>query len=436
MLTKAQLKHILEDYDQSSGALISWITWFVQFTHWLQEPKVITELKELAHSPGEELSDFDLRSIEKLCRNEDNDPYVEDALCAIRNLLVTKNNRGLTIQYSNLNVKSSSIEKNTLSNPQLEAIPDNLHIIWLGSSLKAEHRERIINWRTKNPNHRIFIWFEQKHITPNIVEDFENFCSKHNLELHDVNELENSENESIFIFTNKIYQKKDAEHIINYAAMSDFYRYLAVGKYGGWYADTDIISIELTSMRPYYGFYINVQKKSDTLNLDFSPSFFGACENSQYCQKANDISIAFVSDPMASILVDDLTKLKNRTYIASTVNTSGQVGIMACVKLTHNGTPLLTMTDESFHDFYSNEASTLERVSIPREITIYGGREKSWYGQQDTNVSNADALIDNDSLTDADLMNLFRAMIVFKINSQKINPIEINTNTASHELKI
>jgi hypothetical protein len=268
-------------------------------------------------------------------------------------------------------------------------IPKRLYIIWCGSPLWATHRERIELWRRFNPSYRIFIAFDSARINAADVAD-QTFITKNNLELQDVREFKNKETEAIFNVFDKIYaQENKPNSMINYAAVSDFLRYLVIHKTkqggGGWYVDTDMHPFDIPTKAPTYGFYIKMKiiKNATSYMVDFSPSVFGVVSDSAYCKAAYQILLAFASSPEINTMINMITSTENKCYTLATTNTTGMIGLFACELLKYKGASLLSLIAQM-----SIEADLLDNICIPEEMEIYSlNRECSWFNSTEKNMS-------------------------------------------------
>ncbi len=278
----------------------------------------------------------------------------------------------------------SIIDPKQWHNPNGIAIEKIVHYVWFGGILSKKHQNRLQQWKEENPNYEMYLWFDSKHIDLKVEEVREMFAATPFV-VSDIRELQNDKNAPLFLWVDNLYEiGTQPGRVLNFAAMSDIIRYLALQKYGGWYFDTDITPTQLKSLKPHYGFYIYIHLDENTGEISsFAPSIIASVKNSSYCNKAVEILLNMATSKNYKRILDAITAKENGHYIHATMSTTGFAGFYAAKKLSVGGSPIVS------------EGELLGKIQLQKRIDLAGlmdihhiyEREKSWYDPTQRNIS-------------------------------------------------
>lgn len=154
-----------------------------------------------------------------------------------------------------------------------------LHIIWLGSTLRDWHVERIKIWEAMNPTYKVNLWVDSAHKVA-----IEEQILGSSIVVHDISSVKLSENLSNWM--KALVQVKE-DYIPNYAALSDIFRLSILNDIGGWYVDTDIepFSIDTISVHKQLNFHVHAQRIEDH-ETSLSPAVIASIPSSILTQQA------------------------------------------------------------------------------------------------------------------------------------------------------
>lgn len=154
-----------------------------------------------------------------------------------------------------------------------------LHIIWLGSTLRDWHVERIKIWEAMNPTYKINLWVDSAH---KIAIEKQILGSA--IVIHDISSVKLSE--SLSNWMKALVQVRE-DCIPNYAALSDIFRLRILNDIGGWYVDTDVepFSIDTISVHKQLSFHVQAQRVEDH-ETSLSPSVIASIPSSVLTQQA------------------------------------------------------------------------------------------------------------------------------------------------------
>jgi hypothetical protein len=125
-------------------------------------------------------------------------------------------------------------------------VPNHINFIWLGSMLRGTdihpHQARLSEWKQNNPKHMVQLWFSRTAISskPDAYQELHNFCLDVGIISGDIDELSMKKPVRDFIVRCMQHQSP------NWGAISDLLRFYILKK-GGYYFDTDIITLNETS---------------------------------------------------------------------------------------------------------------------------------------------------------------------------------------------
>lgn len=156
---------------------------------------------------------------------------------------------------------------------QKEHKPDpekNIHLFWSGSKLRPQHIERIKSWKKLNKDYKVTVWVDSEYvyeIRQQLNDDAIQVSGKEGIY------LTHSQASLVAKFTDEREDKLTP----NYAASSDFYRFMILDIFGGWYVDTDITPTDLSkiAINKNLNFYVNAERDKDRVG-PLSPSVIAA----------------------------------------------------------------------------------------------------------------------------------------------------------------
>ena len=183
----------------------------------------------------------------------------------IKNIWYSKNFKYIISNFNNDNTVNILDEHKHNYQNELN-IENNIHFIWIGSTIRNKYVETIINCKKININYNIYLWVDDKSLN----ETYNNLLNDNNIIIK--NYISTFVIEDDF---NLINTYINLHH--NYGFKADILRYYIVYKYGGIYSDIDSIWIK--------SFDSNFDKEFVTYRIDnacsnLTNSFFGFCKNS------------------------------------------------------------------------------------------------------------------------------------------------------------
>lgn len=265
-------------------------------------------------------------------------------------------------------------------------LPNLIHVIWLGSPLREKHSERLIKWRTQNPEHQVNLWIDKSLLTSNQHAQIADFVSLHGLNLCDVSKLYTKEMAHFFEFL-KDYYDIPKYMVKNYSVPSDIYRFLILYFYGGWYFDTDIECINplKVDMEIPYGFKFYFEYEGDKI-LSCAPSILAAAPKNIFVAKAIQVLTAMVSAKSFAIYMKHATQCNQAlTRLLSSVFSVGFAITAACSRIEFDDTPCIELK-ENFHAKNFNKA-ILQVIGIkPVDYGFVNWGECSYVRDEDLKI--------------------------------------------------
>jgi len=129
---------------------------------------------------------------------------------------------------------------------EVELAPQNvnpiaklIHFVWLGSGLPQNYMQNMRTWFAHNPDYKFNLWIDSAtlplEVSLIIVQDIQEFCSRHNVALHDISLMPEFKEFTAQSFYNDWVNGSD--RVLAFAA--DSLRLLILYLYGGIYSDID-----------------------------------------------------------------------------------------------------------------------------------------------------------------------------------------------------
>jgi hypothetical protein len=229
----------------------------------------------------------------------------------------------------------------------------NLHLIWLGSTIRANHLVRLEKWKALNPEYQITVWVDEKYESA-IKDQFKN----KNLNAKAITALDLSKNLQELV--TKFTQSRDDKLLPNYAAASDILRFKILHDFNGWYVDTDIEPVDLSKIKinPDFNFLFVGKQENEKATI-LAPSVMFSGSDSLLAQKglkACESLIAILTDQYIKVIRSNQASIR----CLSTMETTGGILRFVLAKIFVNGKPLieaLNMFDGKIND--SNLYDTL-----------------------------------------------------------------------------
>lgn len=261
-------------------------------------------------------------------------------------------------------------------------IPNYIHLIWMGSFLRAAHQDRIIQWQHLNPHHQVILWINRQMIDEIIFQKFHTFCVAHNILLCDLKEIHSSMAKTTASWIEELCTN---EHR-NYGAISDLYRFYVLKELGGWYFDTDVSPLHPLprDLLLNYGFAVNLEHDTKKV-MNTTPAVLVSNKNSLFLTVCIEIVNRFASH-LAESIESAIHHSDALIRVVSTQSLTGSIVNAACSKLYINGHPF-------FHQ-YDNEGARIDDYELLKKIslTCLGfdkifniGNEQSWFMNENNN---------------------------------------------------
>lgn len=214
-----------------------------------------------------------------------------------------------------------------------KTLEKEIHLVWLGSVLRPNHLERMVNWKKLNPQHRVTVWIDAK-----FDEPVKKQVGNTDIELKHVSSLPMSVNVSQVI--SQLVGVRQDLLPPNFAAASDIYRFYILNLAGGWYVDTDVKPIKLDEILigPQIKLCLFIQN-SNYAKGHPAPSVIGASSKNNLMK----LSIETIEDLSHQLTEEDIKYIRSNQAserIVATENMTGGILDIALRNLKIEGKPI------------------------------------------------------------------------------------------------
>jgi len=260
-----------------------------------------------------------------------------------------------THDYNNKRENPMPLNRNKLFAKTLSEsesiVEENISLVWLGSTLREKHLERIKKWKATNPSYNASVYVE-----PQFVKTIQKQFGKEDVAVISVEELKIPEQVKQTI--QKFIEPRADGLPPNYAAASDFYRFYIINSKGGRYADTDIPPFALNKQPIDKDLKFLVRASRNAKNLTMStPDIFAACANGDFSQTALSC-IELMCTQMTPEVISLIRSNIASTRLFATMYSTGGILTLLFYKMFFDGVPIKKGTEVTNSKIFDRVTST------------------------------------------------------------------------------